>query len=74
MKIIVQNTTVVPKFLTPKLVAGRWYRHVETVRKDLRNGKIPSVVIGRRRLVPLAAIEKLEQEGMVNATNSGILQ
>jgi hypothetical protein len=60
-----------PVFFTPSLLAQRWYWNVESVRRKIRRGEIASVVIGRRRLVTLAEIARLEADGSVNATNRG---
>ena len=42
-----------PVLVTPAQIAERWSWHPESVRRKLRAGSIPSLVIGRRRLVRL---------------------
>lgn len=53
------------KFLTPQQVAERWGWHVESVRRAIRQRRIASVILSRRRLVPLLEIERTEAEGLV---------
>jgi len=57
------------KFLTPKQVAERWGWHTESVRRVLRQRQIESVIISRRRLVPIAEVERLEDEGRISRNN-----
>jgi excisionase family DNA binding protein len=47
------------EFLTVEDVAGLCHAHPETVRKWLRQGRLPSVVIGRRRLVRRVDLDRL---------------
>jgi len=54
------------KFLTPAQLAARWQLHVESIRRKIRTGEIGSLVIGRRRLIPLEVINKLEINATVN--------
>jgi hypothetical protein len=53
-------------FFTPRQVADRWAWHPESVRRAIRQRRIESVVISRRRLVPLAEVERVETEGRVS--------
>jgi hypothetical protein len=53
------------KFFTPRQVADRWFWHVESVRRAIRQRRIESVVISRRLLVPVAEIERIETEGRI---------
>ena len=53
------------KFFTPDQIGGRWAWHTESIRRAIREGRIASVIISRRRLVPISEIERLEAEGMV---------
>ena len=45
-------------FLTPAQISARWYWNVESVSRKIRAGSIPSLVIGRRRLVRLTDVKK----------------
>ena len=54
-------------FFTPSTLANRWHRHTETVRRMLRRRQLPSVVLGRQRLIPRAAVLAAEEAGAVNA-------
>lgn len=56
------------KYLTPHQVAERWGWHTESVRRMLRERRMASVIVSRRRLVPLAEIQRVEEEGSVNRT------
>ena len=56
------------KYLTPHQLAGRWGWHTESVRRLLRERRMASVIVSRRRLVPLAEIQRVEEEGSVNRT------
>lgn len=53
------------KFLTPQQVADRWGWHVESVRRAIRQRRIASIILSRRRLVPLPEIERTEAEGLI---------
>ena len=53
------------KFLTAKQVGGRWGWHPESVRRAMRERRIESTVIGRRRLIPISEIERIEAEGRI---------
>ena len=54
-------------FRTPRQLAARWSWHEESVRRKIRNGEIGSVHIGRRVLVSVEEIERLENEGTIKA-------
>jgi hypothetical protein len=54
------------KYFTPEQIAGRWAWHVESVRRAIRQRRIESVIISRRRLVPVADVERIEAEGRVS--------
>jgi hypothetical protein len=54
------------KFFTPYQLADRWGWHVESVRRAIRQRRIKSVIISRRRLVPLAEVERIEAEGRIS--------
>lgn len=48
--------------LTVSDLAERWQFHPESIRKMIRQGRVPSVIIGRRKRVPLAAVEAFERD------------
>jgi hypothetical protein len=54
-----------PKFLNTAEVAARWQLHPESVRRLVRQGRLPRMNIGRRSLVPLSAIIDCEEKGAV---------
>jgi hypothetical protein len=54
-----------PKFLNTAEVAARWQLHPESVRRLVREGRLPRIYIGRRSLVPLSAIIDCEEKGAV---------
>ena len=49
------------KFLTTDQIAMRWHLHPESVRRIVREGRLPRIIIGRRIMVPLGAILECEQ-------------
>lgn len=51
--------------LTPAAIAARWSWHEESVRRVLRERRLASIIIGRRRLVPVEEIERVEREGFI---------
>ena len=51
------------KYLTPQQLASRWAWHVESVRRAIRQRRIPASVIYRRVLIPIADIERIEAAG-----------
>jgi excisionase family DNA binding protein len=50
------------RFLTPEGVATRLGVSRYLVFKMLREGRIPSIKLGNKRLIPLDAIDRLEAE------------
>jgi hypothetical protein len=52
-------------FFTAEQIAKRWHWHAESVRRWVRRGQVASVVIGGRRLVPVAEIQEIERQGLV---------
>ncbi|HWC59565.1 MAG TPA: hypothetical protein VHC44_07705 [Verrucomicrobiae bacterium] len=52
-------------FLCPSQIASRWGWHEESVRRAIREGRIRSIIIWRRRLVEVSEIERIENEGRV---------
>ena len=56
------------KFFTPDQIGGRWGWHTESIRRLLRKGQIESVILGRRRLVPISEVERIEAEGLISRT------
>lgn len=58
------------KYLTPHQLAERWGWHTESVRRMLRERRMASVIVSRRRLVPLSEIERTEAEGCITRAAS----
>lgn len=52
-------------FFTPSTLATRWHRHTESVRRMLRRRQLPSVVLGRQRLIPREAVLEYERAGFI---------
>ncbi len=50
-------------YFTPSQLAARWGFHPESIRRLIRQGQIEAVVLHRRLLVPVAAVERIESEG-----------
>jgi hypothetical protein len=55
------------RYITPAELANRWRKHPETIRRQLRAREIASVVIGRRRLIPLGEVLRIEADGLIPA-------
>ena len=53
------------RLLTVAEVAQRWQFHPESVRRMIRRGRVPRVMVGRRIRVPLATAEAIEKRGEV---------
>lgn len=62
------NSEQTKKFLTPAELGARWSQHEETIRRKLRRSELPSIVIGRRRLIPIEAVENVEKGGLPNGS------
>ena len=56
-------------FFSPSEIAARWRWNVESVRRAIRQGRIASTIIGRRRLIPAEEIDLIEREGFVARAN-----
>ena len=53
--------------LTPAQLARRWHWHPESIRRLLRQRRISSILIGRKRLIPLEEIERVEKDNSITA-------
>jgi excisionase family DNA binding protein len=58
-----QKRTGSAEFLTVAEVAQRWQLNPETVRRMIRDGRIPSVLAGRHHRVAAATIAAFETSG-----------
>lgn len=58
-------TTDGKTFLCPSQIASRWGWNEESVRRAIREGRIRSIILWRRRLVEVSEIERIETEGRV---------
>ena len=56
------NQTRAGEFLTPAELAARWRWHAESIRRLLRQGRLPSLRLGGKRLIPLTDILHFEAE------------
>jgi len=52
-----------PEFLTVASLAQRWQFHPESVRRMIRQGRVPATIVGRRVRVALATVEAIERDG-----------
>jgi hypothetical protein len=50
---------------TPAQLASRWHWHPESVRRALRERRIASIIVSRRRLIPASEIERIENSGYI---------
>jgi hypothetical protein len=56
------------RYFSPAQLTQRWPFHVESIRRKIRRGEIGSVVIGRKRLIALSEIKRIEAEGRITPT------
>ncbi len=57
-------------FFTPATLANRWNRkNSESVRRLLRRRQLPSIIIGRQRLIPREAVLAFEASGLISASS-----
>ena len=54
-------------FISPSDLAERWGCHIRTIQRHCKEGQIPSVLIGKLRLIPLDRIKALEAEQLGEA-------
>jgi hypothetical protein len=52
-------------FFCPSQIASRWGWNEESVRRAIRENRIRSIVLWRRRLVEVSEIERIEAQGRV---------
>lgn len=57
-------------FIHTEDLAKRWGLATRTVQRLLRDGKVPSVQIGRQRLIPLDRIVAMEAEQLGEAMSA----
>jgi len=60
-KAALAETKPEPRFLNTADIAARWQLHRESVRRLVRQGRLPRMCIGRRVLVPLSAVMEYER-------------
>jgi excisionase family DNA binding protein len=60
-----QQQTSRSEFLTVTDVAERWQLHPESVRKMIRQGRIPALKVGSHNRVALSTVKKFEHDGVV---------
>ncbi|HEY5911347.1 MAG TPA: helix-turn-helix domain-containing protein [Verrucomicrobiae bacterium] len=59
-------TKAEPQFLNTADIAARWQLHRESVRRLVRQGRLPRMFVGRRVLVPLSAILEYERQNTIS--------
>jgi excisionase family DNA binding protein len=57
------------EFITPHQLADRWQMHVETIRRWVRERKLASVVLGRRKMIALSEVRRFEADGTIPSGN-----
>lgn len=58
--------------LTVSQLAKRWEFHPESIRRAIRRGDFPVLVIGGRLRIPLEVIEKYERERWLGNLRSNV--
>ena len=61
-----QRKTDGTAYFTTDQTASRWGFHSESIRRLVRDRKIAAIIIGRRLLIPLSEIERIEREGRIS--------
>jgi excisionase family DNA binding protein len=64
---MVEQNKAGQQLLTPEDLARRWGLHQESVRRKIRMGEIPRMIIGRRVRVALAEVEAFEKAGRIQS-------
>ncbi|MGO8928454.1 MAG: helix-turn-helix domain-containing protein [Limisphaerales bacterium] len=67
-KVMPEQPKLSGQFFTAKQLAERWHLHPVSVLRMLRCGTLPCVWVGRRKLVPVNAVEEYEKGGSQQAT------
>jgi excisionase family DNA binding protein len=57
------NRSIKPKFHTIPRVAARWGVSRYTVRQSIRHGQLRAVCLGRRLVIPVEEVERIEKSG-----------
>ena len=60
-----QNPIRAGEFLTPAELATRWRWHPESIRRLLRQGRLPSLRLGGKRIIPVADVLAYEAAHLV---------
>jgi len=68
MAATLQNQTRAGEFLTPAELARRWRWHPESIRRLLRQERLPSLRLGRKRIIPLTDIQHYEIEHLTGVS------
>jgi excisionase family DNA binding protein len=56
---------IAPEFFTTAQLAERWQAHPETVRRMLRERRLRSILLGRLRRIPSAAVLEFERAAAI---------
>jgi len=64
-----QRKTDGTAYFTTDQVASRWGFHPESIRRLIRQRSIAAVVLGRRLLIPVSEIDRIEREGRISRGN-----
>jgi hypothetical protein len=67
-KEVPQQPRLSGQFFTAKQLAERWHLHPVSVLRMLRSGMLPCVWVGRRKLVPMSAVQEYEKGSSQQAT------
>ncbi|MBL9213094.1 MAG: helix-turn-helix domain-containing protein [Opitutaceae bacterium] len=55
-----------PYFFSPNQLARRWSLHQESVRRMVRDGRLPALRLGKRVRIALHEVEAFEDEHRIN--------
>ncbi len=54
------NNTIQPNYLRPAQLSQRWGFHAESIRRMIRQGRLPAVRIGKRLLISQTEVDAFE--------------
>lgn len=60
-----ERDAVAKQYYTVADVARRWQLHPESIRRMMRQGRLPRTIVGRRSLLARGAVEAFEKDGTI---------
>ena len=60
-------------YVSPEELHNRWGLHTESIRRIVREGRLPAVRIGKRLRISLTEVEAFEARNQVLGPKGGVL-